>query len=75
MASVVGEREVDLSKLSLEQLNQLKTQLSEVRALRPPAWGVRIRPIPARIVARPRAPHDPATTTHHNKYIYRRWRT
>lgn len=30
MASVVGEREVDLSKLSLEQLNQLKTQLSEV---------------------------------------------
>lgn len=31
MASVVGEREIDLSKLSLEQLNQLKTQLAEVR--------------------------------------------
>lgn len=31
MASVVGEREIDLSKLSIEQLNQLKTQLSEVR--------------------------------------------
>lgn len=30
MASVVGEREIDLTKLSLEQLNQLKTQLSEV---------------------------------------------
>lgn len=29
MASVVGEREIDLSKLSIEQLNQLKTQLSE----------------------------------------------
>jgi len=31
MASVVGEREIDLSKLSIEQLNQLKTQLGEVR--------------------------------------------
>lgn len=30
MASVVGEREVDLTKLSLEQLSQLKTQLQEV---------------------------------------------
>jgi len=30
MASVVGEREIDLSKLSIEQLNQLKTQLGEV---------------------------------------------
>ncbi|EWM20801.1 hypothetical protein NSK_005472 [Nannochloropsis salina CCMP1776] len=29
MASVVGEREIDLSKLSIEQLNQLKTQLGE----------------------------------------------
>ncbi|KAG5192951.1 Prefoldin subunit-domain-containing protein [Tribonema minus] len=29
MASVVGQREVDLSSLSLEQLNQLKTQHQE----------------------------------------------
>ncbi len=38
MASVVGEREIDLSKLSIQQLNQLKTQLSEVRlSIHPPS--------------------------------------
>jgi hypothetical protein len=34
MASVTGEREIDLTKLSLEQLNQLKVQLDQVGA-----WG------------------------------------
>jgi hypothetical protein len=34
MASVVGEREIDLGKLSLEQLSQLKDQLQEVSDVR-----------------------------------------
>jgi len=71
MASVVGEREIDLSKLSIEQLNQLKTQLSEVRlsSITPRAETSCLPAcLPALLTYFPLAP---TTTPHHP--LCRKW--